>query len=166
MNWDALGAIAETLGAIGVIATLAYLAVQVRQNTHTIKSNDDRLRAELAQNRSSQLVEFQLAIATTPSLAAILTKIGEAESVESGIESLEPTERTQAFRYFLGVRNVLDTWTHLYAQGHIDEELYDHNIQRSIRSFYPYWEGFGLEGGRPGFVDAIKKAMESNHADT
>ena len=26
MNWDAIGAIAETLGAVGVIASLVYLA--------------------------------------------------------------------------------------------------------------------------------------------
>lgn len=32
MNWDALGAVAEMLGAIAVFATLAYLAVQVRQS--------------------------------------------------------------------------------------------------------------------------------------
>ena len=32
MNWDALGAIAELLGAIAVFSTLAYLAVQVRQS--------------------------------------------------------------------------------------------------------------------------------------
>ena len=33
MNWDAIGSIAEAAGAIGVIATLAYLAVQVRENS-------------------------------------------------------------------------------------------------------------------------------------
>ena len=32
MNWDALGAISELLGAIAVFATLAYLAVQIRQS--------------------------------------------------------------------------------------------------------------------------------------
>ena len=37
MNWDALGAIGEIVGALGVIATLAYLAVQVRQNTGAIR---------------------------------------------------------------------------------------------------------------------------------
>ena len=30
MNWDALGAIAETLGALGVIGSLLYLSVQIR----------------------------------------------------------------------------------------------------------------------------------------
>ncbi|MEQ8692338.1 MAG: hypothetical protein RIC89_16080 [Pseudomonadales bacterium] len=39
MNWDALGAIAELLGAIAVLATLAYLAIQIRQNSHFIESS-------------------------------------------------------------------------------------------------------------------------------
>ena len=38
MNWDALGAIGEIVGAAGVIATLAYLAVQVRHNTRAVRS--------------------------------------------------------------------------------------------------------------------------------
>ncbi len=33
MNWDAIGAIGEVLGAAGVILTLLYLAVQIRQST-------------------------------------------------------------------------------------------------------------------------------------
>ena len=37
MNWEAIGAIGEVAGAIGVIATLLYLAVQIRQNTKSIK---------------------------------------------------------------------------------------------------------------------------------
>jgi hypothetical protein len=34
LNWEALGAIAELLGAIGVIVTLIYLSVQIRQNNN------------------------------------------------------------------------------------------------------------------------------------
>ena len=33
MNWDAIGAAAEALGAIGVIGTLFYLATQIRKQT-------------------------------------------------------------------------------------------------------------------------------------
>ena len=33
MSWDAIGAIAELAGAIGVVASLAYLAMQIRHNT-------------------------------------------------------------------------------------------------------------------------------------
>ena len=38
MNWDAVGAIAEVLGAIGVIVSLLYLANQIRQSTQTEKA--------------------------------------------------------------------------------------------------------------------------------
>ena len=33
MNWDAVGAIGEIIGAVAVVATLYYLALQIRENT-------------------------------------------------------------------------------------------------------------------------------------
>ena len=40
MNWDAIGAIAELIGGIGVIATLGYLAAQIRNS-----NRQDNIRA-------------------------------------------------------------------------------------------------------------------------
>ncbi len=37
MNWEALGVAAEIVGAAGVIITLAYVAMQIRQNTNQLK---------------------------------------------------------------------------------------------------------------------------------
>lgn len=37
MNWEALGAIAGLLGAVGVIATLIYLSAQIRQNSNQLR---------------------------------------------------------------------------------------------------------------------------------
>jgi hypothetical protein len=39
MNWDAIGAVAELLGAIGVIASLIYVATQIRRNTSAENAN-------------------------------------------------------------------------------------------------------------------------------
>lgn len=39
MNWEALGAIANLLAAIGVVATLIYLSIQIRQNTKAVRSS-------------------------------------------------------------------------------------------------------------------------------
>jgi hypothetical protein len=39
MNWDAIGAVAEGLGAVGVIVSLAYLASQIRQNTRSMRAS-------------------------------------------------------------------------------------------------------------------------------
>ncbi len=40
MNWEAIGAIGEVVGAIGVIVTLGYLAFQIRQNTGQLRRNE------------------------------------------------------------------------------------------------------------------------------
>lgn len=37
MNWDAIGAISELVGAIGVVVTMVYLAFEVRRNTKAIR---------------------------------------------------------------------------------------------------------------------------------
>ena len=37
MNWEAMGALSEMIGAIAVVITLVYLAIQIRQNTRAIR---------------------------------------------------------------------------------------------------------------------------------
>lgn len=37
MNWDALAALSEFIGAISVVVTLIYLSMQIRQNTRAIR---------------------------------------------------------------------------------------------------------------------------------
>jgi len=39
MNWDAIGAITELLGAIGVISSLVYLAAQIRDGRHALRAS-------------------------------------------------------------------------------------------------------------------------------
>jgi hypothetical protein len=38
MNWEAIGAVAELVGSFAVVITIAYLVIQVRQNTKSAKS--------------------------------------------------------------------------------------------------------------------------------
>jgi hypothetical protein len=57
MNWDAVGAMAELAGALGVIITLAYLAVQLRQNTATVRSNSATAHTQAVQASSTALTQ-------------------------------------------------------------------------------------------------------------
>lgn len=41
MNWDAVGAIAEAVGAVGVLITLVYLAVQIRHNSASVDASTE-----------------------------------------------------------------------------------------------------------------------------
>jgi hypothetical protein len=38
MNWEAIGSIAELVGGLGVVASLLYLGVQIRQNTRSLRA--------------------------------------------------------------------------------------------------------------------------------
>ena len=38
MTWDAVGAIAELLGALGVIASFFYIGFQIRSNTRSVRA--------------------------------------------------------------------------------------------------------------------------------
>ena len=55
MNWDAIGAIAELVGAIATVATLAYLAVQIRQSSNTVRVSTATSRAEQKTQQSAFL---------------------------------------------------------------------------------------------------------------
>jgi hypothetical protein len=54
MNWEAIQAVAESVGAVGVIGSLAYLAAQVRHNTRALHAtaNQDLVTSY------NQLLEF------------------------------------------------------------------------------------------------------------
>ena len=80
MNWDAISAVAELLGAIGVIVSLVYLAVQIRRNTRTQK------RTNLG-DIATELATTVRCTATDPELASLLLR-GYAD-----LDSLDPIER-------------------------------------------------------------------------
>ena len=54
MNWDAIGAIGDFVGGVGVIVTLVYLAVQIRTNTSVLRSQAQR---EMSSNITSRFFE-------------------------------------------------------------------------------------------------------------
>ncbi len=62
MNWDAIGAVGEAVGAIGVVATLGYLAMQIRQNTGATRAASHHAVIEaLNQGNLAQAQDAELA---------------------------------------------------------------------------------------------------------
>ena len=64
MNWEAIGASAEAIAAIGVVVTLAYLAVQIRAHTRAT-------RVSSFQSNTDSLNQVNLMIAENRELAAM-----------------------------------------------------------------------------------------------
>jgi hypothetical protein len=82
MNWDAIGAIGETLGAIAVVVSLIYLAAQIRQNSRTVEGASTQSITQTIQTElrwSSDLGEEMLKMIEEPELLSKIEafKIGE-----------------------------------------------------------------------------------------
>ncbi len=75
MNWEAAATIAEIVGASGVIASLIYLAVQIRLSTKVS-------RAEITKDLYLASRTAIMDIASNEALAKISTDIRQFESVE------------------------------------------------------------------------------------
>ena len=88
MNWEAFGAVAEVVGAVAVVATLIFLALQMRQSAAAI-------RAQTHDSAMRGYNELNTLVASRPDLAEMFER-GQREP-----DRLEPTERTQ-FVFLLG----------------------------------------------------------------
>jgi hypothetical protein len=53
MNWEAIGSIGEIVGAIAVVATLGYLATQIRSNTRALSAQTRHSISDFAREISS-----------------------------------------------------------------------------------------------------------------
>ncbi len=71
MNWEAIGAVGEVLGAFAVVLTLVYLAVQIRQNTSSTRASTYSDTTDgwhnYLQSQSVADIDILLALAKNPS---------------------------------------------------------------------------------------------------
>jgi len=110
MNWEAIGAVGEILGALAVLITLIYLANQIRQHTIATRAATHSAVADAAR-------EFNLALATSPELARALATWPEDPSDAS------PVDQVQILSLW---RALLQMWanTHRqYREGTLDPLL-------------------------------------------
>jgi len=88
MNWEAIGAIAELLGAIGVIVSLIYLATQIRHSREQMEQNTRAMRAATHQEFNHQLHETMFNVLTAPGLSRV---------VQQGLIDLDQLDQGDAF---------------------------------------------------------------------
>jgi hypothetical protein len=112
MSWDAVAAIAELVGALGVIASLIYLSVGIRQNTRAS-------RAATFHAATSELNQIYQAMARDPELARIL-RMGLQEP-----QTLDPDEIARFLAFssaeFKGYENMFVQ----LQQGTIDQQTWN-----------------------------------------
>jgi hypothetical protein len=107
LNWEAIGAIGEIVGAAGVIATLVYLAYQIRQNTFQLEQNTLAAKAA-AQNASNE--------ALRETRKSIFESSQMSEIYFNGNQDPGKLDEVSLMRYRLIIQNVTDVALEIYTQ--------------------------------------------------
>ena len=147
-----LGNYGEFVGAIAVVATLFYLAVQVRHGKEATEANtrsmDESRKVELARNRT-QLVQLRtdrmLAEAGSNETLEIYIRLEEAgfPNPES-LDVLTPLEIAR-FRRIQRVNLIINlNAKYQYEQGLLDNRTYD-TSDRVLNVMTPIWLRLGFE---------------------
>lgn len=111
MSWVAIGALGEIVGALAVVLTLVYLAVQVRQNTTALRGATAAEAVGAVREWNSRLIDDLVV----------------SELFAKGVE--DPTQLSDAERRrFVPIAfNFFKTVEHLhyqYARGTLDPEIW------------------------------------------
>ena len=109
MNWDALGATAELLGAIAVVLSLLYLTTQVKQANKLARGQTRQRMVEQAQH------EVYQGMIADPSIMQSLYKK----------EPLDETEWIRLTGWLLAAMRQREYEWFQYKDGNIDEELWE-----------------------------------------
>ncbi len=112
MNWDAVIGIAEIVGAIAVVVSLGYVAVQIRQNTKAT-------RYQTTQNLIAANSDANYMFANNGELAAIAMK-GSYEP-----DAMSDEERFRFSTWFFAYYNHFDFAYHQHLNGQLDEAMWE-----------------------------------------
>ncbi len=112
MNWEAIGAVGETLGAIAVLLSLLYLGMQIKQNTRSLKS-----------------AAYQAAIASMSDMArATGTDLQTARVVriflQEDMADLSEDEFMMATSYLTGLFRNFENFYYQHETGAMEDHLW------------------------------------------
>ncbi len=151
MDWNMVGAIGETLGAVGVIATLGYLAAQIRANT----------RATQASSRHEITRDYR-------DMASLRLNDATQEAWHDGLRDVPTLTRSQrgAFANMMSIEalNFQAVWAE-HENGTLDDHTYEAYLSYFASVVITpggakWWES----SGRPIFVPRMVSTMDQRVA--
>lgn len=113
MNWDAIGAVGEVIGAIAVVATLIYLSLQTRQNTKAVEHASARGVEEDANTWRFKVVE-------NPEISELL---------RGGLRDPDSLSPNDKYRFRLLLDALVFHWQHAIQSG---QPIPEANITRML----------------------------------
>lgn len=163
MNTDSLNKWLTLAANLGVIAGIAFLAIEISQNTQSLDETRKLSAAEAYQSRADATREmfFGFIEAGSPELNEKLIDLGWPDNRDA-ISSLTFAER-QKLTLFETIRwTNLDNIFYQYQQGYISPDFYNTSIVEIIKNNIDTWEVLGRPGASsPSFEAEVERIMSS-----
>ena len=160
MNWEAIGAIAESVGALGIIVTLAYLAIQIRQSSRASTANTRAVEASTSTAITRGRNDLYLTLTNSPELAELLLK-GSAGYPGD----LSAVDLLRFDAYMTSLFNMQeDVWVQ-WAKGYAPRDTVDTGLTflaglLRAPGMEEWWRRFGRKRFLSGVCDEIEAALE------
>jgi len=166
MTITELGALGEFVGAIGVVITLIYLAIQIRQNTRAMEESRRLALAQTYQLRADALQDMLVRAANSEHVGPILAKLTEAGYPEDigSLDQLSPVERGRFRQWQIAQHVHWDNMFYQYQQGFLDEEYYREEFVVRVRRLAPVWRALGIVANRRSFDREIERLLGETRA--
>lgn len=147
MDWGAVGAVGELIGAFAVVLSLVYLSRQVHQNTRALRTG----------NAATVLVNFQdiaRPFITDREAGAITLRAMQED------DTLTPSEKLSAYAWFFVLLKSGELAYAQYRNGELDEAFWE----ASLEFFLAYWTTPGMRtywaDRRGAFVPEFRAAVD------
>ena len=111
MNWDAIGAIGEIVGALAVVTSLIYLSIQIRT-----QNMESKVASVHEINEGYRAVTAEM---MKPSLAAVWAK------AQNGFDSLDDGEKMQIIAFSLVCFRFFEEAYYQYKSGRLDNYIWE-----------------------------------------
>lgn len=156
MNWEAVGAMGEIVGALAVFATLVYLAIQIRQNTRAV-----RAAALDSSIQAASLIRSDMFKSEELSQLFLL-----------GNENPEDFNEVQRYRYRNLVSNMMWALWNFYSQSRyadLSQDSWESQKYVAARILNTpggawYWKNYSREF-EDDFVEAVNQIVEDENCE-
>lgn len=157
MSIQDLGALGEFLAAIATLATLGYLALQIRQNTRAVQATS-------ARETLFKFAEWHREILRDPELSRVFEKSCEVPMAEYTPE--EWNKLNFLFKTFFHLVEAQYVH-HRFQVGSMDQIEPHLRASRTVLSTWPAWKALWDEESRSGhWTEGFVEAINSGQAGT
>ncbi len=153
-----LGALGEFLGSIGVIATLIYLAIQIRQNTHSLDEGRKLAMTQAYQSRVDRRNGLADTVIGSDGVSDAVLQVG-FDANPDDFAQLTPTQQLRYQNFASKAMLFLDSQHYSYHHGFLDDESYETNFLEGVRLWGPTWKHLDVRIPRTSFREEVERIL-------